>query len=144
MKKRLYLIASVIYFLQLGQTLFIGSRVALASIALYISYPEKTQALPLKKAKDSKGRDMRFYMTRGKAKRENGDIRGALKDYSIAIRMHDRYNYSADHSDFVDAIIERASLRDILGNKRAFCSDVDLAAKNGSKFAIAGMFNYCK
>ena len=144
MKKRLSLILALISFVPLGQTFFIGSRLALTSFALYISFPENIKALPLRQTKDSKGRDMRFYITRGYEKAQNGDRRGAIKDYSTAIRMHDKDPYAADLLNYQYALEMRAYSKGYLGNEKGACSDLTLAAKYGSQRAKDKYFQACK
>ena len=144
MKKRLSLILALISFGTLGQTFFIGSRLALTSFALSLSFPENIKALPLRQAKDSEGRGMRFYISRGYQKVKNGDRRGAIKDYSIAIRMHERDPYGADLFNYHYALELRAYSKGYLGNERGACSDMALAAKYGSQSAKRAYNKNCK
>ena len=76
MKKPTAAIAAFLSLLSLGQPLVIGTGAVLATSAVILAVPEKAQA-----------ESAQFYYKRGLSKRQSGDIKGAISDYSKAIEI---------------------------------------------------------
>ena len=143
--KRTTAIAAALSFISLGQPLVIGTGAVLTNAAIILSTPEKAQANPpVGRAKDSQGRTMRFYISRGIKKIENGDRRGGNADFSTAIRMHDSDPWPADILNYRYALEFRGTSRGILGNQRGACSDMKLATRYGSKSAERKYSKNCR
>ena len=143
--KRTTAIAAALSLMPLGQPLIIGTGAVLTNVAIILSAPEKAQANPpLRKARDSQGRDMRFYINRGYKKAKEGDRRGAHSDYTTAINMHDRDPYGPDLINYQFALHFRGLNHGARGNYRAACSDFKKAARFGSKPAKREFLESCQ
>ena len=143
--KRTTAIAAALSLIPLGQPLVIGTGAVLTNVAIILAAPEKAQANPpVGRARDSEGRTMRFYISRGISKIKNGDRRGGNSDFTKAIRMHDRNPWPADIFDYRAALEMRGISRGKLGNNRGACSDMKLAARYGSKSAERLLLKNCR
>ena len=121
-------IAAALSFISLGQPLVIGAGAVLTNVAIILSTPEKAQANPpLRTARDSQGRTMKFYINRALKKIKNGDRRGGNRDYTTAITMHERDPYGGDIYYYKIALTGRGISKNVLGNRRGACFDIGRA-----------------
>ena len=140
MKKRTAIVSAFFALMPLTQPLMYKTGLLLTSSVILISVSENAYANPplkLRRAKDSQGRTMKFYIERGYGKVKNGNRSGGNSDYSIAINMHENDPYGGDIYHYQIALTMRGISKLVMGNKRGACFDFSRAKDYVNGFDMA-------
>ena len=161
MKKRTVVIASVLSLMSLGQSLVIGIGAGFTSATVILAVPETVKA-----------ESAQFYYKRGLRKRQSGDIKGAISDYSKAIEIDPTFfeafynrgnaksfglrNFSSAISDYTQAIQlnpNEERIASVYGNRgiskiqlkdvQGACSDWRKAFSLGEKRTSKWIRDFC-
>ena len=134
-KKRTAIIGTLLSLLPFGKPLVIGTDVALTSMAVMLSVPQRANAkIAYSKAIELDPMYESAYFNRGLAKRNLKDNYGAISDYTKAIEINPK-----DALAFVNRGNSKESIKDYYGAIADYTKAIEINPKDALAFSNRGI-----